>query len=63
MLRMISGLYNLWMKSSSSINVENDELGDSFITGVCNNPELKFLTSKPFYVSFITYWHFDLPMI
>ncbi len=57
------GLYNLWMKSSSSINVENDELGDSFITGVCNNPELKFLTSKPFYVSFITYWHFDLPMI
>lgn len=50
------------LKKASFIYISNDTLGDSFISGKCQDNNLLFLSKCPYYVSFITYWHFDLPM-
>lgn len=55
-------LANAWIKKAMEIPSNNDELGDIYISGICNNSELAFLAKQHFYVSFITYWHFDLPI-
>lgn len=55
-------LASAWLKKAMEIPSNNDELGDIYISGTCKNPELFFLAKQHFYVSFITYWHFDLPI-
>ena len=51
-----------FIKNASNIVISNDILGDSFISGKCQDENFIFLSRCPYYVSFITYWHFDLPM-
>ena len=53
---------NMWLKKAQEIYSNNDELGNVYIFGINKNPELTFLSKQDFYVSFITFWHFDLPM-
>ena len=52
----------MWLKKAQEIYSNNDELGNVYIFGINKNPELTFLSKQDFYVSFITFWHFDLPM-
>ena len=54
-------LSSAWLKKAIEIPSNNDELGDVYISGICQNSELSFLARQHFYISFITYWHFDLP--
>lgn len=53
---------NAWLKNASEIPSNNDELGDIYIHGINENSNYDFLSKQKIYVSFITYWHFDLPM-
>lgn len=53
-----------WEKVASQIILPNDKLGNAFLRPeAAVDTELQYLASKPYYISFITYWHFDLPMI
>lgn len=51
-----------WLERAREYSALGDELGDCYIKNTCSNKNLKFLFHQKFYVSFITYWHFDLPM-
>lgn len=53
---------NKMLVKAACIDVSNDDISDAFINGTCNDKNLLFLSKRPYYVSFITYWHFDLPM-
>lgn len=53
---------NAWLKKASEIYSPNDELGDVYIHGINKNSNYDFLSKQKIYVSFITYWHFDIPM-
>lgn len=57
-----STVSNAWLKKAKEIPSNNDELGDTYISGTCKNLELSFLAKQKFYISFITYWHFDIPI-
>lgn len=57
-----TALSNAWLKKAAEIPSNNDELGDAYIYGTYNNPELAFLAKQNYCVSFITYWHFDIPI-
>lgn len=51
------------LKKASTIIIPNDTVANAFISNTCSDNNIAFLTSHKYYVSFITYWHFDLPMI
>lgn len=51
-----------WLERARAYSALGDELGDCYIKNSCSNKNFKFLFQQKFYTSFITYWHFDLPM-
>lgn len=54
--------YRKFIKKAASINAK-DLLCDYFIYGICKDKNYQYLCKCCCYVSFITYWHFDIPMI
>jgi len=52
----------LWLDMAKTKQVDDDELCRSFIEN--DNPKgLGIMRNRPYYISFITYWHFEIPML